>query len=373
MDNDILNYFLKLVSIDSESLDERAMMDALKKDLQAMGASEIYEDNAHHQTGGNAGNLYAFFPGNIKKEPILLCAHVDTVKPGKGIKPIVKDGVIYSDGTTVLGGDDKSGVAEIICGLKKVIDSGEDYAPVEVLFTISEEIGLLGAKHFEMSKLKSSFGYAFDAHTVGELTVGAPSQKSFKIIVRGREAHAGVEPEKGLNAIRIASEIIAALPLGRIDYETTSNVGVIKGGEATNIVPNKVVVEGEMRSHDRDKLEALCNRLHEASDKAAEPYLQKGGSVDFIANMEYHAFRIDSEAPVVKLAKRALENIGVPVSIIRGGGGSDANIFNQAGLPMIIVGSGMEKVHTVQECLKISELHRGADFVQELIKQHSQG
>ncbi|HCX59379.1 MAG TPA: peptidase T, partial [Candidatus Cloacimonas sp.] len=168
MQHDVISYFMHLVRIDSESLNERAVADILKKDLESIGAT-VEEDDCHKQTGGNAGNIYAYLPGNVDKSPILFCAHMDTVKPGKGIKPRIENGTIYSDGTTILGSDDKSGVAEIMIALKRIVDSGTDHAPVEILFTVSEEIGLLGAKGFDKSRLKSAFGFALDSHQVGEL------------------------------------------------------------------------------------------------------------------------------------------------------------------------------------------------------------
>ncbi|MCB5235154.1 MAG: M20/M25/M40 family metallo-hydrolase [Candidatus Cloacimonetes bacterium] len=371
MQNDVVSYFLELVAIDSESLNERGMIERLKSDLEQLGA-ETFVDDSHLKTGGNAGNLYGFLPGNIDKAPILLCAHVDTVKPGNGIKPIIRDGVIYSDGTTILGGDDKSGVAEIMVALRRLKASGKDHAPIEVLFTISEEIGLLGARGFDKSRLKSSFGYAFDTHVVGEIIIGAPSQKSFKITINGKEAHAGVEPEKGLNAILIASEAITRMPMGRIDPETTCNIGIIKGGTATNIVPNTVYLKGEARSHNPDKLQKLCAEIRKAFDDAVQKHSEKGASMDFICNQEYHSFLMDESSEAVQLAIKALKDLDIPYTTGRTGGGSDANIFNAAGFPMIICGTGMDKVHTVDEKIEIAELIRGTDFVSQLIKHHSE-
>lgn len=371
MQKDVISYFLRLVAIDSESLDERAMIDALKLDLTALGA-EISEDDCHKQTGGNAGNLYAYFPGTIDKEPLLFCSHVDTVTPGKGIKARIEGDRIVSDGSTVLGADDKSGIAEIMTALKRIKDSGAAHAPIEVLFTVSEEIGLLGAKGFDKSRLKSRFGYALDSHVVGDLITAAPSQNSWEATVFGKESHAGVAPEKGLNAIRIASEAIVAMPLGRIDFETTCNAGKIRGGEATNIVPNKVQVFGEVRSHNPAKLKRVTDDIQHAFESTVARYSDLGGKLEFVSKTEYQAFNIPSDAPVVKLAKEALSNLSIPCTIGSGGGGSDANIFTASGIQMIITGTGMENVHTVHEYIKIDELHRGVDFVEELIKLYSQ-
>lgn len=370
MQNDVISYFMHLISIDSESKNERAMIDALKKDLQQLGA-EVDEDDCGNSTGGNAGNLYGYIPGNIQKKPILFCAHVDTVKPGNGIKARIENDTIYSDGTTILGSDDKSGIAEIVMGIKQIKQSGKDHAPIEILFTVSEEIGLLGAKYFDKSRLKSAFGYALDSHNVGELIIGAPSQNSFVATFYGKEAHAGVEPEKGLSAIRIASEAISATPLGRIDFETTCNIGKIYGGEATNVVPNKVVVHGEARSHNHSKLERICDDIKHAFQSTVERYAEQGGRLEISCDTEYEAFKVDEYSAVVQVAAKALKNLDIPAVIKTGGGGSDANIISAGGLPIIITGTGMNKVHTVDENIKTDQLLKGTAFVKELIRIYS--
>jgi len=371
MQNDVISYFMQLIRIDSESLNERAMIDTLKQDLQALGAN-VDEDDCHNKTGGNAGNLFAYLPGTIDKAPILLCAHVDTVKPGNGIKAAIENGVIRTDGTTILGSDDKSGIAEIMVALKHIKDSGKAHAPIEILFTVSEEIGLLGAKHFDKSRLKAAFGYALDAHRVGELVIGAPSQNSFKMIIHGKEAHAGVEPEKGLNAIRIASEAIAAMPLGRIDFETTCNIGKIQGGEATNIVPNKVSIQGEARSHNPAKLERVSSDIRHAFESTVARYSEQGAKLEFICKNEYKSFSVKKDAPVVELAAKALRKLNIPVQTVVGGGGSDANIISAGGLPIIITGTGMDKVHTVQENIHTDQLIKGTAFIEELVLTYSE-
>lgn len=372
MHTDVVKYFLELVCIDSESKNERKVADKLKADLAALGA-EVFEDEAHLEHGGNAGNVFARIAGNPAKEPLLFCAHMDTVKPGNGIKPIITDGVIHTDGSTILGSDDKSGVAEIMIGIKRVVDSGEDHAPIEVLFTICEEIGLLGARSFDKSLLKSKLGYAFDSHVVGEVIIGAPSAEKFQIIVRGKEAHAGVEPENGINALRVASEAIALMPNGRIDFESTCNMGKISGGIATNIVPNEIVIHGEARSHDDSKLDKIIAEVKQALDTAVARYQLPHGQAayEFNTSRDYVAFSIAEDHPVVQLAKDAMLELGIAPQIKKGGGGSDANILNLAGISMVICGSGMDNVHTVRERIKISELEKGADLVQAMIIAHS--
>ena len=373
MKNDVVSYFLELVSIDSESGNERAIVDKLKKDLEELGAI-VEEDDCASKIEGNAGNLYAYFPGTINKKPILLCAHCDTVVPGKDIQPIMENGRIFTNGTTILGGDDKSGIAEILMAIKQIKDKGIEHPPIEVLITVSEEIGLLGARNFDISKLQAGFGYALDTHQVGEVVIGAPSQISFQINFYGKEAHAGVEPEKGLNAIRLAAEAIAIMPNGRIDFETTCNLGIIKGGTATNIVPGLVTVEGEVRSHNKGKLQKVCEEIEQAVISTVHKFNANGAKASFHFELkeEYAAFLIDRNAPVVTLAEKALQNLHLPADIKVGGGGSDANIFNANGLPMIIVGTGMNNVHTTEEDILVDELYRGTAFVEELIHLYAE-
>lgn len=373
MHDDVIRYFLELVAIDSESRDERAVIDRLKSDLAELGA-DILEDDANTFTGGNAGNLHALIPGRADQKPILFCAHADTVKPGLGVKASITAGRIHTDGTTVLGGDDKSGLAEIIMGIRDVVESGEPHTPIEVLVTVSEEIGLLGAKHFDKSKLRSAFGYALDAHRVGDLVVGAPAQNSIRMVITGKEAHAGVEPEKGINAIRVAAEAIAAMPLGRIDHETTCNVGIISGGSATNIVPNRVELKGEARSHNPRKLEQVTADIRHAAESAVQRHNYDFGAaaLEWESKQEYAAFRVGDGEAVVQLALDALNDLGIKAEVTVGGGGSDANIINASGLPMIICGTGMNKVHTVAEDIEAEELKRGAAFIAALIRRHAQ-
>jgi len=373
MPNDVVSYFLDLIVIDSESKKERAIADKLKKDMEELGAI-VEEDDCGTKIDGNAGNLYAYFPGVINKKPILLCAHCDTVVPGKGIKPTIENGRIFTDGTTVLGGDDKSGIAEILMAIKQIKDKGIAHPPIEVLITVSEEIGLLGAKNFDISKLQADFGYALDSHQVGEVVIGAPSQNSLQINFYGKEAHAGVEPEKGINAICLAAEAITAMPKGRIDFETTCNIGIIQGGSATNIVPKEVLVKGEARSHNKVKLQKVCEEIEQAVISTVKQFNTDGAqaSFQFELNKEYEAFLIDRNAPVVALAEKALQNLHLPVDIKVGGGGSDANIFNAKGLPTVILGTGMNKVHTTDEDILVDELYRGTAFVEELIRLYAE-
>ncbi|HPR18250.1 MAG TPA: M20/M25/M40 family metallo-hydrolase [Candidatus Cloacimonadota bacterium] len=373
MEQTVIEYFLNLIKIDSESKNEKATAEKLSNDLRAMGA-EIKFDNAHEKVGGNVGNLYAFFPGKIEKTPLIFCAHMDTVKPGNGIKPQIKDDIIVSDGSTILGSDDKSGIAEIIWGIKALQESDYPYAPLELLFTISEEIGLLGAKNVDYSLLQGKIGYAMDGHEVGKIYIGAPSQKTMKFVVHGKESHAGIAPEKGINAIKVAADALAAMPSGRIDFETTCNVGLISGGKATNIVPNEVVVEAEARSHNSAKLENLVQRMIDAFQTAVTKYEVDGvqAKVEIEVQDEYQNFRLTDDDEAVILAKQAAKNLAIPYEGIIGGGGSDVNMFNKHGMKLAVGGTGMEHVHTVKEQIRCSDLELSARWVSEIITLYSE-
>ncbi len=374
MKETLIEYFISLIKIDSESKNEKAVALKIAEDLRYLGA-EVNFDNAHEKTLGNIGNLYGYFNGNIDKKPILFCAHLDTVVPGNSIKPQIKDDRIITDGTTILGADDKSGIAEIIWAIKEINEAKEDHAPIEVLFTISEEIGLLGAKLVDLSKIKSEFGYALDSHKIGHAVTGAPSQNSMQFTIRGKESHAGAAPEFGVSAIQIASEAISKMKLGRIDEETTCNIGIIKGGTATNIIPKEVILEAEVRSHDSNKLQKVTEDIKQTLIDTATKYKLRDfqASVESIIQKEYPAFVLENDEPCILLAKKATENIGLPYSSGISGGGSDANIFNFKGLKMAVVGSGMEDVHTVNEFIKLVDLENGTKWVKEVIREYSKG
>jgi len=372
MKSNVIDYFMDLVRIDSESSCEKDMAVKLSADLKDLGIETVI-DNANQNFNSNSGNLYGFLPGKIDKPPILFCAHMDTVTPGKGIKPVIKDNKIVSDGTTILGADDKSGIAEIMYALKELKEEGEAIAPVEVLFTVSEETGLQGAKYCDYSLIKSKLGYALDSHEIGSLTIGAPAQNNLKFTIHGKEAHAGVNPEDGVNAIKIAAEAIAEMPSGRIDHETTCNIGTIKGGNATNIVPNKVVIKSEVRSHNQTKLKEICDRMINIVNAKVALHKKEDfqASVDVVCEQAYKNFKLAENSPVVQLAKKAAKNLKLSDYFTIGGGGSDANIFNEKNISTAIAGSGMNEVHTLKEWILVDDLKLGVAWVKEIILEYS--
>ena len=369
----IEDYFMSLVQIDSESKNEKEIALRLEEDLLRLGA-EVKFDQSNSITGSNVGNLYAYFPGEIKKDPILFCAHMDTVKPGNGVKPSIKGDKIVTDGTTILGADDKSGIAEIIWAVKLLKEKKISHAPIEILFTVCEEIGLLGAKGTNYDMIKSKIGYALDSHEVGSITVGAPTQNSIKICVHGKESHAGVEPEKGVSAIQIAADAISNLHLGRINDQTTCNIGTINGGEASNIIPNKVEMVAEVRSHEKSQIDEVTNKMKIAFDKAAIDFKTNTftPTIDFHVETEYENFLLQENEDVVKIAEYASQKLDLPFDKEVGGGGSDANIFNANGLRIAIAGTGMDGYHTVNESISLQDLRNGANWIIEVIKTYSE-
>src|SRR5919202_57597 len=268
----IKNLLLELVQIDSISREEREMAERIRALCEEMGA-EVFIDDAGSKVGGNTGNVIARFPGTVPTaEPIMMSAHMDTVVPGRGVKPIVDGDIIRTDGSTVLGGDDKSGCSVIIETIRSLQEQNIPHAPIDAVFSICEEVGLLGAKHLDMSKVRARYGIVFDSDDPGFLFTKGPSADHFEIKIYGLEAHAGVAPEDGISAIRIAAEAIAAMKLFRVDEETTANIGVIRGGEATNIITNLVTLKGEARSLDDEKLEKQTAHMIKCLEDAAAKY-----------------------------------------------------------------------------------------------------
>src|SRR5437868_13029552 len=268
----IKNLLLEFVQIDSHSRKEREIAERIKKYCEEMGAV-VEIDDAGSKVGGNSGNVIARFKGTIAgAEPIMMSAHMDTVVPGEGVKPIIEGDIIRSDGTTVLGGDDKSGCAVIIETIRCLQEQNLPHTPIEAVFSICEEVGLLGAKHVDVSKLKAKYGLVFDSDDPGFLFTKGPSANHMEFRIYGLESHAGVAPEEGISAIKMAAEAISAMKLGRIDDETTANIGVIRGGEATNIITNFVTLLGEARSLDEDKLTAQTEHMIKCLEDAAARY-----------------------------------------------------------------------------------------------------
>ena len=368
------NLLIELIKIDSLSRRERDVALFLKREMEELGA-EVEFDDAGEKVGGNVGNLIAHFPGDRPgAAPFLLSAHMDTVAPGEGIVPVLDGTILRSDGRTVLGGDDKSGVAIICEALRAVREKKIPCGPVDVAFTICEEAGLLGAKWLDVARLKARTGLVLDSDSVGFLFTRAPAANRFEIAVHGLEAHAGVCPEKGINAIQVAAEGIARMKLGRIDAETTANIGLVEGGVAVNIVPNAVLLKGEARSHSEEKLAAQTAHMIRCLEEAAAAHsLTLDGQV-FRARVEarverdYDRLNVADDSPLVRLVRAAGKNLGVDIRTEATGGGCDANVFNKKGLEVANLSTGMREIHTVKEWLDLKDLYLSAEMVLEIVR-----
>lgn len=370
----IKNLLLELVQIDSVSRKERDVAERIKKYCEELGAT-VEIDDAGEKVGGNSGNVIACFPGTIPDaETIMMSAHMDTVVPGEGVKPIVEGDIIRSDGTTVLGGDDKSGCAVIIETIRCLQEQNIPHTPIEAVFSICEEVGLLGAKHVDTSKLKAKYGLVFDSDDPGFLFTRGPSADHMDFKIYGLESHAGVAPEEGISAIRIAAEAIHNMKLGRIDSETTANIGVIEGGKATNITTNFVFLRGEARSLDDKKLEAQTAHMIKCLEDAAAKWevtvagVTTKGRVESHVTREYSAMDVPDSSRVVQLVYKAAARLGQKVETLASGGGCDANIFNKRGIECANFGTGMRAIHTVKEWLDVKDMYASAEMTLEVLK-----
>lgn len=351
----LVKTLIDLIRIDSPSGEEDAMDLEVCCRLQALGL---------HIQHDSYNNVIAKLPG--EGEPVMLSAHLDTVEPGRGIKPVVEGDLVRSDGSTILGGDCKSGVSIILEALTAVVEYGASHRPVEVVFTRHEEGGLVGAHHLDFSLISAVTGMVFDGEgPPNRVAVAAPSQNVVTGNILGRAAHAGVEPENGISAIIIAAEILTRLPLGRIDAETTANVGRIEGGLKRNIIPEQVLIDGEIRSRNNSKLDHYSQQFRVAFQQVAERYPE--ARIDLDISNTYQAYNIDANHATVKMISRALGGVGLEVSLEATGGGSDANIFVQRGIVAFPVGIGVRSFHTTKETALIPEMLQGAEMCQRVI------
>jgi tripeptide aminopeptidase len=368
------NFLIELIKIDSLSRKEYDVAMRLQREMEELGAT-VFIDDAGNKIGGNVGNLIAHLSGNAPRaQPLLLSAHMDTVVPGEGIVPILDGNILRTDGRTVLGGDDKSGVA-IICEVLRVMKENRlPCSDIDVLFTICEEAGLIGAKCLDVTKLRARTGLVLDSDSVGFLFTKAPAANRMEFRVHGLEAHAGVCPEKGINAIKVAAEGIAQMRLGRIDHETTANIGVVEGGMAVNIVPNQVILRGEARSHSEQKLNRQTDHMKRClEDAAAHHVLELDGKrhsarVEAKIERDYDRMDVPESAPIVKLVHAAAKSLKLEVKTLATGGGCDANVLNQKGLVVANLSTGMRDIHTVNEWLDLRDLNLSAQMVLEIVR-----
>ncbi len=361
----ILKEFCKLVEIDSPSFGERKMADQLKDYLVELGF-EVVEDNAGTHYNGNSGNIYGFLPGELPGDPVLFSAHMDTVEPSKNKKAVVhKDGRITSDGTTVLGADDISGIVAILEAIRTIKEQGIPHRSIEVLFAIAEEVYILGSEVFDYSLIRSKEAYVLDlSGEVGTAALSAPTLVSFTAKVVGKAAHAGFAPESGIHAIAAAAAAIGQVTQGRIDKITTVNIGTISGGLAKNIVPEVCIVEGEARSLNHDKAVIEVDKIQSIFKATAKKY---GAECEFKTSFGCIAYEIDQTNPVVTKYEKACNKLNIPTKYIKTFGGSDNNNFIRHGITGIVIACGMNKVHSAEEYTLVSELIKCSKIVLELM------
>ncbi len=363
---DVLELFLELAAIPSPPGQERAVADRVTGYLDALGL-EWDEDDAGPAIDSTMGNILCRLPGRAGGGvPLLLCAHLDTVPPSGPIEPIVEEGVVRNATGTILGADDKAAVAVMLEATRRLVAEGRPHAGVELLFTPKEEVGLYGASAFDHTRLQAALGYVYDqAAPIGEIILAAPSQKAVHARFHGRAAHAGMFPEEGRSAIAAAAKAIADLRLGRIDDETSANVGVISGGTARNIVPEWCSFEAEARSRDDGKLAELVQEMLDAIAFASST---SDCTVEIEVEDTYRGYRFREDDLVVRIAADALRRCGVEPTTSFSGGGADANVFNERGLPCVNLANGMTDIHTPDEHIAVADLEAMVEVTLALVE-----
>lgn len=364
----IIDEFIELVQIDSPSSKEGAVAKVLIQKLEDLGF-DVYVDDAGVKSGGETGNVIATLKGNRPGKSVLFSSHMDTVSPCLGIKPIVDEvnGIIKSDGTTILGSDDKGGVAAILEAMKIIKENNIEHGDIQIVFSIWEEGGLFGAKYLDYSKVNADYAFVLDSGgSPGEIIVKAPAQDKIEVKIKGRPAHAGLAPEEGISAVMVASKAIEKMNLLRIDEETTANIGTISGGVATNIVMPELEIVAEARSLDNSKLDVQTQHMVDTFKSAAAEF---GAEIEINTERMYGAFNVDENDEIVNMVKKVFSNMGAEVNVTSTGGGSDTNILNANGIKAINLGIGMKKAHTLEEYIAIEDLLNSAKMVVEIVKE----
>lgn len=356
----LLNEFCSLTAIDSLSFGERKMADYIKSLFMEMGIA-LEEDDAGSRYGGNAGNLYGFVKGSIEGSPLLFSAHMDTVEPGKGKKAVISGDKITGSGDTVLGADDCAGIAEIAEAIRYIIENNIPHRDIELLFTIGEEVFIKGSDVFDFSKIRSEYGYVLDlSGRAGIAALSAPSLISFDITVRGRAAHAGFEPENGINAIAAAALAVSELRQGHIDECSTLNVGMVSGGSAVNIVPDVCRIKGEIRSMRHERALELIESVKRSFNKACEEY---GAEADIKYTVDLTAYSVDKGGRAAEYFERVCNALDIKTEYISTFGGSDNNNIVRNGIEAVVISCGMQNVHSCDEYINISELVKCTEIV----------
>jgi tripeptide aminopeptidase len=362
----LLDLFTELCAIPSPPGEERAVADRVLAELRELGIAAD-EDDTGERIGSTSGNLHARVPATDGGggTPIFLCAHLDTVPPSGPIEPVVEDGVVRNAAGTILGADNKASVAVMLEAVRRLGDERRAHAGVELLFTTKEEVGLQGAHAFDHGRLTAHVGFVYDmAAPIGEVIVGAPTARSLELRFLGRAAHSGMAPEEGRSAIAAASRAVADFRLGRIDEDTTTNVGLVRGGTARNIVPDLCVVEAEVRSHDDRKVADLVQEMLETAAFAAS---LAGCTLETEVREQYRGYRFRPDDPAVRIAAGGLARAGYEARLGLTGGAADANAFNARGLQCVNLANGMASIHTPDEHVAVVDLDAMVDVTLGLV------
>ncbi len=356
--------FVTLCETDSPSRQEGRMADKVKELFIELSPDSSFEDDSASVTGSECGNLFFRFAGSLDEEPIFINCHLDTVEPGTGIKVNRKNDVFTSRGATILGSDDKAGIAALIEAMRVIRENRFAFRPVEFVLTVCEEIGLLGAKALNPDHIQAKFGYALDSTGFGRVIISAPACNRVQIVIKGTAAHAGFHPERGVNAITLAALALSKIQSGRIDQVSTVNFGTIKGGVASNIVPEEVIIGGEIRSHSQEKLDALSREITSIFTTTIAKWQDTGNritaapEVQISIKLDFPLMQLTMNDKVICEIQKAANAVRIPLEFGIAGGGSDANIFNSYGLKTAIIATGMTNVHSSDEQVSLDDMEQ---------------
>lgn len=353
----LVDTFLELIAIDSPSGEEDNIAKDVTKRLKNLGGKV---------TSDTYGNLFATFPG--EGEPFIFSTHLDTVEPGRNIRPVIKGDIISSQGDTILGGDPKAGIAIILEAITSLKETQQKHVPIEVVLTRKEELGLVGALNLDYKKVKGKQALILDGENdVNNLDLSAPGYIMVNMTIKGKSAHAGIEPEKGISAIKIASEFITKIPLGRIDFETTANIGLISGGSARNAIPDTVHLQGEIRSRKTKKMERIATKLQDAFTKTTEKYALTNHDVQI--NTQFHPYEFTPEHTLITKVANAFEKLKLTPELHHAGGATDANVFNLHGIEAVVIGLGDFEAHTTREYVRISQMVQATEICKKIVSK----
>jgi tripeptide aminopeptidase len=362
---EVATLFVELARVPSPPGEERAVADRVLEYLRGL-ALRVEEDDAGAKIGSTIGNLLCRLEPTAEGAPLFFCAHLDTVPPQGPIEPVLDDGVLRNAGGTILGADNKAAVAAMLEAVRLVVAENRPHGGIELLFTPKEEVGLRGASAFDQDRLRARMGYVYDhAGPVGEVILGAPFQCKLDASFHGRAAHSGMYPEEGRSAIVAAARAIADLRLGRLDEETTANVGEIQGGTARNIVPDRCSFAAEARSHSERKLGELIQEMLETITFAAQ---LAECDVETEVDPSARGYRFKRDDEPVRIAAKALERAGLQPTYGLSGGGADANVFNERGLECVNLANGMTDIHTPDERISVADLELMVDVTLALVE-----